>query len=143
MWTPSISIAEDDVLAALRPALPSWKVRTPLTSTIVVLVLARTRQRQAGGDRPGVGVVGVGVEIVSRSTSCLPATKPVAGGQGSVMTVASRPFSRKQARPYQVISIGRREVYGKQHERRCPPNDTGSRRREGGGRNPWISISQP
>ena len=44
--------------------------------------------------------------IVSSSTSCLPATKPVDGGQGSVMTVASFPFSRKQARPYQVISIG-------------------------------------
>src|SRR5688500_18675375 len=44
--------------------------------------------------------------MVSRSTSCLPATKPVDGGQGSVMTVASLPFRRKQARPYQVISIG-------------------------------------
>ena len=44
--------------------------------------------------------------MVSSSTSCLPATKPVEGGQGSVMTVASWPLRRKQARPYQVISIG-------------------------------------
>src|SRR5439155_10026474 len=74
-------------------------------------------------------------EMVSRSTSCLPATKPVDGGQGSEMTVASRPRSRKQARPYQVISIGE-PMLTETHERRCPPNDTGARRREGGGRNP-------
>jgi hypothetical protein len=28
------------------------------------------------------------------------------------------------------------------HERRCPPNDTGARRREGGGGNPLVSYSQ-
>src|SRR5712691_9650701 len=80
--------------------------------------------------------------MVSRSRSCLPATKPVEGGHGSVMTVASRPFSRKQARPYQVISMGG-PILPETHERRCPPNDTGARRREGGGGNPVrISNSQ-
>src|SRR3990172_9091470 len=81
--------------------------------------------------------------MVSRSTSCLPATNPVAGGHGSVMAVASRPFRRKHARPYQVISMGW-PMLPETHERRCPPNDTGARRREGGGENPIarISISQ-
>src|SRR5918995_4184794 len=65
--------------------------------------------------------------IVSSSTSCLPATKPVDGGQGSVMTVASLPFSRKQARPYQVISIGQPMVAPRRRRRPGDSTSPGAR----------------
>ena len=84
----------------------------------------------------------MGVQMVSRSTSCLPATKPVDGraGVGDDGRLAALQPEAGAAVPGDLH--GSPAVYGRQHESRCPPNDTGSRRREGGGRNPTGSPTR-
>ena len=104
--------AEDDVLAAL--GAPRAVVEGPHTGDEHVggLVLAGPGEGQAGGDGARVGVVRVGVADRQQLHVVLARHEAGRGGQGSVMTVASRPLSRKQARPYQVISIGRPMIAG-------------------------------
>ena len=98
---------EDHVLAPRRSGLAVVIGADPGDQQVAELVLARPGQGQARGDRAGVAVVGVGMadRQQRRRRACRRRSRST-GGHGSVMTVASLPFRRKQARPYQVISIG-------------------------------------
>src|SRR5204863_235151 len=138
--------------AYLRVVLGYWRrgaprsVRAPARleqddQQVAELVLRRPGQGQPRGDGAGIGVVRV--VVGDRQQVDVVLARHEAGcrwaGIGDDGRVTSAQSEAGAAVPGDLHRWT--DANGK-HERRCPPNDTGARRREGGGRNPQGSPTR-